>query len=118
MMNWSICGASATPKPPTPPLTAQKTRLARGANSTPPPASYSLIIRSDQPLVSQLRHPDFMSGNPPIHTSSTPPRSPAHRLEEGVLLGSWLDGVVAWNQVTSSLTAITVIIVGVVNCFL
>lgn len=35
-----------------------------------------------------------------------------------MLLGGWLDGVVARNQVTSSLTAITVIIVGVVNCFL
>lgn len=35
----------------------------------------------------------------------------------GVLLGGWPDGVVARNKVTSSLMAITVIIVGVVNCF-
>lgn len=35
----------------------------------------------------------------------------------GVLLGGWPDGVAARNKVTSSLMAITVIIVGVVNCF-
>lgn len=35
-----------------------------------------------------------------------------------MLLRGWLDGVVVRNQVTGSLMAITVIIVGVVNCFL
>lgn len=55
-----------------------------------------------------------MSGTP------TPPHlAPQHTGQKaGVLLGGWLDGVVARNQVTSSLMAITVIIVGVVNCFL
>lgn len=33
-------------------------------------------------------------------------------------LGGWPDGVAARNKVTNSLMAITVIIVGVVNCFL
>ncbi len=33
-------------------------------------------------------------------------------------LGGWLDEVVVKNQVTSSLMAITVIMVGVLNCFL
>lgn len=35
-----------------------------------------------------------------------------------MLLGGWPDGVAARNKVTSSLMAITVIIVGIVNCFL
>lgn len=35
----------------------------------------------------------------------------------GVLLGGWLDGVVARNQVTSYLMAITVIKVGVVHFY-
>lgn len=35
-----------------------------------------------------------------------------------VLLGGWLDGAVLRNQVTNSLTTITVIKVGIVNCFL
>lgn len=33
-------------------------------------------------------------------------------------LGGWPDGVAARNKVTNSLMAITVIIVGIVNCFL
>lgn len=35
-----------------------------------------------------------------------------------MLLGGWLDGAVLRNQVTNSLTTITVIKVGIVNCFL
>lgn len=35
-----------------------------------------------------------------------------------VLLGGWLAGVVLRNQVTNPLTTITVIKVGIVNCFL
>lgn len=35
-----------------------------------------------------------------------------------VLLGGWLDGAVLRNQVTNSLMTITVIKVGIVNCFL
>lgn len=93
---------------------AQKTCLARGLNRTPPPASYSLITSSDQPLVSQVRHPDTTSGTP------TPPHlAPQHAGQKAaVLLGGRLDGAAVRNQVTSSLMAITVIIVGVVNCFL
>lgn len=108
MMNWSVCA----PSPPA--VTAQKTRLAGGPNRTPPPASYSLITSSDQPLVSQFRHPDTTSGTPtPTH------HAPQHTGQKAaVLLGGWLEGAVARNQVTSSLTAITVIIVGTVNCFL
>lgn len=34
-----------------------------------------------------------------------------------MLLGGWLEGAVARNRVTSSLMAITVIIVGVANSF-
>lgn len=112
MMNWSVCGALHHTDPPA--VTVQKTCLARRPNWTPPPASYSLIISSDQPLVSQFRHPDTMSGTPtPPHLA--PPRAGQ---KAGVLLGGWLHGVVAKNQVTNSLMAITVIIVGVVNCFL
>lgn len=35
-----------------------------------------------------------------------------------MLLGGWLDGAVLRNQVTNSLMTITVIKVGIVNCFL
>lgn len=55
-----------------------------------------------------------MSGTPP-----PPHLAPQHMGQKaGVLLGGWLDGDVARNQVTGSLMAITVIIVDVVNCFL